>query len=85
MSPQEICVGMPKEFVDLLIYTRNLKFEEEPDYDMILNTLKSCLYSLKLIENDFIWIIEEKKDIILTSKNKRLVGKPISKASSFKS
>jgi casein kinase 1 len=39
----ELCTDIPKEFGDFFVYTKQLKFEEKPDYDYIvglLNTLK---------------------------------------------
>lgn len=32
MTPEELCKGLPEEFVILLKYARNLGFDEKPDY-----------------------------------------------------
>ena len=41
-TPEELCVGFPKQFQEYIRYTRNLSFEQEPDY----NYLKKLLYSV---------------------------------------
>ena len=41
-SPEELCVGYPKQFCEYIRYTRNLKFEQEPNYDY----LKRLIYSV---------------------------------------
>ena len=34
-SPEQLCKDLPDEFVNLLKYSRNLEFEENPDYKSI--------------------------------------------------
>ena len=34
-SPEQLCKDLPEEFVNLLKYSRNLEFEENPDYKSI--------------------------------------------------
>ena len=34
-SIKELCDGYPEEFAEYLTYVRNLKFEEQPDYDYL--------------------------------------------------
>ena len=34
-SPEQLCKDLPEEFVNLLKYSRNLEFEESPDYKSI--------------------------------------------------
>jgi serine/threonine protein kinase len=34
-SPEILCEGLPSEFKDYIIYTRNLGFEDEPDYSYL--------------------------------------------------
>jgi serine/threonine protein kinase len=38
---EEVCVGCPAEFLAYMKHCRNLQFEEQPDYDMLCNLLKS--------------------------------------------
>jgi len=40
IAPEVLCKGMPEEFVTLLLYCRNLKFEDEPDYTYMRSLLK---------------------------------------------
>jgi len=40
IAPEVLCKGMPEEFVTLLMYCRNLKFDDEPDYAYMRNLLK---------------------------------------------
>ena len=42
-TPAELCKGFPKEYEDYVEYTRNLKYEEDPDYDYLKNLFKSIL------------------------------------------
>lgn len=37
-----LCKGYPEEFSKYLIYSRNLKFEEKPDYNYCKNLFKDC-------------------------------------------
>ena len=41
-SAEELCAGYPKQFCEYIRYTRNLKFEQEPNYDY----LKRLIYSV---------------------------------------
>ena len=47
-SPSELCKGFPKEFEEYVNYTRNLDYEDEPDYNylknLFLNVLKNKGY-----------------------------------------
>ena len=40
MSAEEICVGLPQVFEDLLNYARNLSYDEAPDYRSYISTFK---------------------------------------------
>ena len=42
ISAEELCEGFPNEFVEFINYTRNLEFEEEPNYKF----LKELLYTV---------------------------------------
>ena len=49
-TPEELCKGFPPEFERYVSYTRNLEYEQEPDYDLLRNlflkVLKDEGYSL---------------------------------------
>ena len=41
-TPEELCLGYPKQFCEYIKYTRNLSFEQEPNY----NYLKKLIYDV---------------------------------------
>ena len=41
-TPEELCLGFPKQFCEYIKYTRNLSFEQEPNY----NYLKQLIYDV---------------------------------------
>ena len=59
-SPEELCAGYPPELAEYVRYTRNLEFEQNPDYLYLRNLFKRILES-KGYENDlmFDWIKEK--------------------------
>ena len=42
-SAEELCQGFPKEFADYINYTRNLEYEEDPDYIYLRNLFINIL------------------------------------------
>ena len=61
-SPEELCIGYPKQFCEYIKYTRNLSFEQEPDY----NYLKKLIFTVMdkyEINLDFLydWGLNRKK------------------------
>jgi len=61
-TAEELCKGFPKEFCEFVKYTRQLEFEEEPNYDYLRNLLKKVL-SDNNMEIDYIYDwVEEKKN-----------------------
>ena len=44
-SPEELCEGFPHQFTEYIKYTRNLKYEENPDYDYLKKLFVSLLNS----------------------------------------
>lgn len=65
-SVEELCEGCPLEFATYLTYCRNLKFDENPDYDYLRIMLQNVMKKLGL-ECDFKYewtsILEENKKI----------------------
>ena len=45
-TPQELCRGFPQEFEEYVSYTRNLEYEEDPNYNMLKELF------LKVLKND---------------------------------
>ena len=63
-TPEELCIGYPKQFCEYIKYTRNLSFEQEPDY----NYLKKLIFTVMdkyEINLDFLydWGLKWKKNI----------------------
>jgi len=54
-TPAEVlCQGFPSELASFITYSRNLKFEEEPDYAYLFGLIKSALKG-KNIEMDYMY------------------------------
>ena len=62
-SAEELCKGFPKEFCEFVKYTRQLEFEEEPNYDYLRNLLKKVMKDNNL-EMDYVydWVEENKNN-----------------------
>jgi len=46
-TPSELCKGFPKEFEEYINYTRNLEYEQDPDYDYLRNLFLTVLKNYK--------------------------------------
>lgn len=57
----ELCLGMPKELITLLLFSRDIKFEEKPDYNYVRKTIHEMAGNEK-IEFDFVFDWMEKRD-----------------------
>ena len=55
-----ICNGCPEEFMTFIQYSRNLKFEDKPDYDYLRRILRQIRIKNKLIFNydKFDWLLK---------------------------
>jgi serine/threonine protein kinase len=42
-KPEDLCKGFPHEFETYVSYTRNLEYEQDPDYDMLKNLFLKVL------------------------------------------
>ena len=42
-TPEELCLGYPNEFCTYVSYTRNLAFEQEPDYEYLRNLFRTVM------------------------------------------
>ena len=51
MSAEEICVGLPQVFEDLLNYARNLSYDETPDYRSYISAFKQLELNNLPVEN----------------------------------
>ena len=63
-TPEELCEGFPNEFEKYIEYTRNMEYEEEPDYDR----LRGYFIDVMEKENEvwdyiYIWSTNEEKEM----------------------
>lgn len=62
-SPIEVlCKGFPEEFASFINYTRELKFDDRPDYGYLRRLLKT-ISDREKIEFDFVfdWVLRRKQ------------------------
>ena len=54
----QLCKGFPDELSKFLIYSRNLRFDEKPDYEYCKKLFLDC-YSRHNFEMDYVydWVI----------------------------
>jgi casein kinase I family protein HRR25 len=69
-TPNNLCKGFPKEFEEYVDYTRNLEYEQDPDYDFLKNLFYSILKEDKNnSENIYDWDIGNKTLNTITTSN----------------
>lgn len=51
---EELCAGLPGEFIDYLKYVRSLQFEDEPDYTLLRDLFKTIV-KRENIKCDFVY------------------------------
>ena len=66
--------GLPQELIDYIKYTRNLKFEQDPDYPYLRSFLLKVLFRMKINYKTltFSWIKSEKQNLLGIPKNRCL-------------
>lgn len=47
---EELCVGLPIEFMWYMEYCRVMDYEEEPDYNFLINLFQSCIDKCEAIQ-----------------------------------
>ena len=61
-TSEELCEGIPQQFVDIVSYARGLSFTEDPDYEMIIEKLKEIAKQNKCkLDFQYDWIIKDQK------------------------
>ena len=61
-TSEELCQGYPDEFERYISYTRNMEYEEEPDYDRLRNYFVTVLEkNNEAFDYIYIWSTEEEK------------------------
>ena len=69
-SPSELCRGFPKEFEEYVEYTRNLEYEEDPNYEYLKNLFLIILKEdINNIEYVYDWDIGNKTLNTITTSN----------------
>ena len=58
-SIEELCAGLPKEFSVFMEYCRGMSFEQEPDYEYLINLLGEASSDGQEFVNDK--VLEEQK------------------------
>jgi hypothetical protein len=60
-SIEELCAGLPDEFVQYMNYCRNLKFEDRPDYNFLRKLFKDLFYRMGF-EYDYVfdWMLQKR-------------------------
>ena len=66
-TPSELCKGFPKEFEEYINYTRNLEYEQDPDYEYLKNLFHIILKDDS--EKIYDWDIENKTLNTITTTN----------------
>lgn len=63
IPPAELCAGLPDEFRQVLVYTRELGFDEKPDYDWMRKRLEGVMEQNKW-ERDGLcdWVVKNMGD-----------------------
>ena len=72
LSPKELCMGLPLQIEKFLIYVKSLEYEEQPNYQMMVELLKECFNDYKTQQKDnvsvdkpfvFDWIKKSKRSL----------------------
>ena len=60
-----LCEGLPEEFKELIKYSRELKFEQEPDYDYLSELLKKVSEKnrIDIDKVKYDWIIKKEEEL----------------------
>ena len=68
-TPFQLCKGFPKEFETYVEYTRNLEYEQDPDYKFLKNLFNNVLKEDKNSDNIYDWDIGNKTMNTITTSN----------------
>jgi hypothetical protein len=68
-TPFQLCKGFPNEFEQYVEYTRNLEYEQDPDYQFLKNLFNNILKEEKNLENGYDWDIGNKTLNTVTTNN----------------
>jgi len=72
-TAEELCEGYPSEFCQYIKYSRDLNFEQEPDYNYLRGLFKKVADAHKFTyDNDWDWSKSRNKDSLIGSNIKTL-------------
>lgn len=56
-SLEELCKGYPIEFKEFMDYCRSLKFEQDPDYKLMIGLFEKCMvrHGFDMKVQDYTW------------------------------
>ena len=74
-TPEELCKGFPAEFERYISYTRNLQYEQDPDYEMLKNLFLTVLRNEgNILDFYYDWDIDE-RTMTTADTNLNIMGK----------
>ena len=63
ISEENLCKGLPNEFIDYMKYVKKLEFEQEPDYKYLTDLFRAILSKIEFKKNiTFFWIKQKSKE-----------------------
>ena len=73
---EELCSGMPKEFIKFIQYARDMKFEDRPDYSYLRHLLRTAAQKNRLVfdSTKFDWIVKEKEEKEKEEEEKNIIS-----------
>ena len=76
ISPEDLCFGLPSQFINYIKYCKNLAFEQDPDYEYLRNLFKNILFSRNQINDmNFSWSKTNSENILkLNMNNKKYIN-----------
>lgn len=82
---EEFCSGLPKEYIEYMIYVRNLQFEECPNYDYLISLIEKAAKNNEVIlDYKYDWIKEKDKEKQKISHSNSMIEKDNPIISHFK-
>ena len=70
ISEENLCKGLPDEFISYMKYVKHLEFEEDPDYNYLNSLFLSILSKNEFGNNlNFFWITKRKPKLLFKTNN----------------
>ena len=55
IKPEDLCLNLPKQFLEIYIYLKNLKYSDIPNYSLINSKLMESLVEFQINNGDLEW------------------------------